>query len=351
MIRARIAAVCLGTLLGFALVEVALQGAALVARWRGHPNQLVGLTDRRRIVALGDSNTYGIFLEAGEAYPAVVTREWPRRAATATQEGRPEAAPAEIVNLAYPGTSSSVLLARLPEVLRATKPDEVWLMVGVNDYWTAPPSFARTSAGTTDATQEGGPRPAWSDVWSGVHSFLWEHVRTYRMISIAWRSQGVGQLEGRNYDRRALEMVGPAAPADRQARTPSEGVFTVGGERIRLGSLGLPDGVYPGGILAMETLSDRLTEAVEIIRRQGARPVLLTYPYPRGMYEIASAQIREVAREGAVDLVDVGERMQGECPVDPCKELFFDDFHPTARTHQIIAGMILEAGVLDRQRP
>jgi hypothetical protein len=98
-IRAMLSRVALligGTIVGLLLLEALLQAAALytaVTRPRAAGQWLRG---DQRIVCLGDSNTYGFFLErpAEEAYPHQVQERW---------NARPGAAPIEVLNLGVPG--------------------------------------------------------------------------------------------------------------------------------------------------------------------------------------------------------------------------------------------------------
>ena len=122
-------------LIGFGLVvtlvglEVALQLGAAVVRITHESRGAAKNPERFRIVCFGDSNTYGLYLERHESYPAQLEREL--AALRPTQ-------PVEVVNLGTPGLSSSRLLRKFPELLETLAPDLVIVMLGVNDLWTDP---------------------------------------------------------------------------------------------------------------------------------------------------------------------------------------------------------------------
>src|SRR5262249_49751859 len=87
--------------------------------------QLLG---HRRIVTIGDSNTYGVWLtDRSQAYPSVLEELW---------NATPGAPPLEVINLGYPGTNSSVARNILREALVELRPDLVTVMIGTNDWWT-----------------------------------------------------------------------------------------------------------------------------------------------------------------------------------------------------------------------
>jgi len=122
-------------LIGFGLVvtivglEVALQLGAAVVQITHESRGAAKDPERFRILCLGDSNTYGLYLERHESYPAQLEREL--AALRPTQ-------PVEVVNLGAPGLNSSRLLRMLPELLETLAPDLVIVMVGANDTWTDP---------------------------------------------------------------------------------------------------------------------------------------------------------------------------------------------------------------------
>ena len=134
----RLALVPLGVALGLLALEALLQVAALAVHLGGGPTPAAWLTGNRRVLCLGDSNTYGLYLpDRAQAYPQTFEALWNERVASPR---------IEVLNLGYPGTNSSRLRRDLPRMLEAFAPDVVILMVGSNDYWTAPVDVAPSGA-------------------------------------------------------------------------------------------------------------------------------------------------------------------------------------------------------------
>jgi lysophospholipase L1-like esterase len=117
-----------GVLLSLILSEGLLQTGAWIVRLRTAPEPIWTGTNRH-VLCLGDSNTYGLFLERSEAYPAVLQQLW---------NERPSLGTAEILNLGVPGTNSSKLRSLIDRILWALAPDTVLIMIGANDAWTMP---------------------------------------------------------------------------------------------------------------------------------------------------------------------------------------------------------------------
>src|SRR5262245_47656820 len=94
----RIALVVLGLALGFVALELMLQGAALGRRLVGRAGETATGSASATLLAVGDSNTYGLYCDATEAYPIVLGDLW---------NARPGAPRLQVVNAGYPGTNSS----------------------------------------------------------------------------------------------------------------------------------------------------------------------------------------------------------------------------------------------------
>lgn len=125
---AHLALIAAGLLLGLVALEIALQVGSLFVRGRGE----AGWTESERplrLLFLGDSNTYGIYVDPSEAYPRVLEARW---------NGRAGAAKIEALNLGFPGTNSSKLRRDMPRLLRVLRPDAVIVMIGANDLARLP---------------------------------------------------------------------------------------------------------------------------------------------------------------------------------------------------------------------
>jgi len=151
------------TLLTLLLLEAVLQLGAVVVRMTGRetPVPLEAGAGVTRLLALGDSNTYGLYLEREQAYPALLAARWNRDLPGSLQ----------VVNLGYPGNNSSVILRDLAANLREHRPQIVTIMVGVNDFWTIPVETAGDSS-----------------AGAGLGAALRSRSRVYKLGYMLWRS-------------------------------------------------------------------------------------------------------------------------------------------------------------------
>src|SRR5439155_23031025 len=74
----RMALIVLGIGLGFVALEVVLQLGAGLVRLTGRSLPSTWLTMHRRVLCLGDSNTFGIDVPVGDAYPPQLAEVWNR---------------------------------------------------------------------------------------------------------------------------------------------------------------------------------------------------------------------------------------------------------------------------------
>lgn len=284
-------------------LEAVLQVGALVVRSTGRPDPGSWVSSRRRVLALGDSNTYGLRVPPDQSYPAQLERRW---------NADPARQPIEVLNLGFPGTNASVIRREFPRVLRTFRPDTVLLMVGANDYWTV-----RSQA---DGSEGGLAR---------AEEFLWAHSRLYRIVYIARRAAS---------DEPALKVE-----ADPKNALPvGHGTVRFGDERIELGWKERIEEVPPIDEIEREGLED-LQAIVEEARRAGVRLVLVTYPSDRSMYGVANKRLRALAHDAGLPLVDLGARFRAECPDTACVQYLQPDQHPNAAGYARAAELLVEA--------
>ena len=172
-ITSRIALVLFGVCVSLITCEVALRiGSLFVGR---DLVQASARTGKWRVLSLGDSNTYGVYLDGTQAYPQVFERQW-----NAQHEDASGAV--EVFNLGYPGMNSSRVLKDFERLIRAFQPDVVTVMVGANDVWTVPETAAESAS-------------------------LME-----RLVSLCWKRSKVCQLlymMRRSMENRQLEITAP----------------------------------------------------------------------------------------------------------------------------------------------
>lgn len=293
----RVALAALGLLLGVCALEAALQVGALLLWVTGRPEPSAWGTGRRRVLCLGDSNTYGLYLaDRNDAYPQQLERMW---------NASSERAPIEVLNLGYPGTNSSKLLHDLPRMLETFRPDVVLMMVGSNDFWTAPvpadaaPTFPRR-----------------------VVQLIERYSRVYQL----------SHMLGRAFDHRQLQIDYPVTVNGGAAGT------------ARYGDVEIPMGWQPGRKRGPETyveLEANLRRLADMVRTYGAEPIFVTYASEAWNYGDANRAMRKAAAAGRLRVIDVAAPFAAACPSEPCPDWLYKDHHPTARGYGVIAGELV----------
>jgi lysophospholipase L1-like esterase len=287
----RAALIPLGVLLAVAVLEGGLQVAALGLRLTGQALPASGLLGGRRVLCLGDSNTYGLWLaDRDQAYPQQLERLW-------SESGRTP--PIEVLNLGYPGTNSSRLRRNLRRMLETFRPDVVVVMIGSNDFWTAPVPLEEPHTGT-----------------ARVVEFVRAHSRLYQLAYMLQRA----------HDHRRLEVF-PATENDGTSGTARYGdvEFAMGYTQER----------QQGDVYVR--LEENLRAVAADIRAFGAEPVFMTFPSRMWNYGDANRRIRSAAAASGTRLIDLAVVFEPQCPSEPCLDWLFADHHPTALGHHLIA--------------
>jgi lysophospholipase L1-like esterase len=252
-----------------------------------------------RIVALGDSSTFGWGVEAEEAYPAVLEREL---------RGRHPAARVEVVNLGVCGYSSfqgRILLER--EGLRY-EPDLVVISYGSNDWSPVPEPFDeahRRNAG-----------------WQGAVRAVLHRSRAYQIyaafLARAFSGREVERVRALSGGRADLPLnVGPEK---------SEGNLV---EMVRASR---EAGADP--ILASNCVPGAMSEPIRAAARAtGATFLDSEAVLKRAVPDIAAGRARPEARARAAALY--GEAILGEHP--DLVVYLADACHPNAEGHRLLA--------------
>lgn len=291
-----------GLLAGLVLLELALQLGARVVHGQSRQVEPRWLTAHTRILALGDSNTYGLYLQAGQAWPAQLQAQWNAR--------YPER-PIEVLNLGYPGSNSFRVRDSLPGLLDQLAPDMVFIMVGFNDFWT-PPEMVSPEAG------------------GGMLGWVKANSRLYRLYAIASRSriQQEDLVFGASRD----------ASAPVHVEDPRQHTLRVGDEAFYLGTRqGEP-------ARKRDALAGNLAAMVHAARQRGVAVFLLTYPSHWGFYPGANKWLKVAAADNGVPLVDLTPLFVARCPGGPesCPDLLFHDGHATAGGNALVAGQVIQ---------
>jgi len=286
------------------LLEVFLQLGALAVRITGRedPEGFTGGT--HRVLCLGDSNTYGFYVDREEAYPQQLKALWRERG---------NEPPIDVMNLGFPGLNSSRLLLRYPELVEKLSPDVVIVMIGVNDFWTVPAPSADDRGWFTRA-----------------QGLLEGHSRAYRLLLMIRRSLASSDAVP-GADPAAEAIIDPEPrPNDRGAR-----------HRLRMGDREIDMGFRragPGGVEGyQEALYGNLQQLVVETARFPTEILFMTYPSRENFYGIANRIVRQVARKTETPLVDLARVFARLCPAEPCPALLYEDHHPTAAGYRVIA--------------
>lgn len=278
----KVGLVAFGLVAALITAEFVLQAGAWCLRLRDQP-AAQWTAAGRRVICLGDSHTYGLWLERPQAYPAQLQRLW---------DAERDLPSIEVLNLGVPGLNSSRLLKSFDQILRDLAPALVLIMIGVNDGWTAPVSLEDSSETTAQR-------------W-------WNHSRVFRLLYMM---------------RRAVLNRSPQVSLD-----DPRGVLHVGDEQIDVFTeRGAVPSDWPIALRA------NLEAMIARARTHGAEPVLLTYPSDYLMLETANAVIRDAARETHIALIDVYAAMTAACPSGDCPDLLLPDYHATAHGNEIVS--------------
>jgi lysophospholipase L1-like esterase len=274
----RAALVALGLAIGLGLLEGALRLAALVlparferesaaAQRKPEPGELV-------VLCVGDSHTFGVGVEANQAYPVQVEELLRRRGVRA-----------RVINAGTPGRNSGQLREVLPPMLERYRPRVVIVWIGANNQWVP--------IGAGDA-------PAFRD--------RFRLVRLLRLL--------LGRNEGVSGDFRRDLDTALVAPTDRP-------MIPTGPRERRTTD-----------VTASVTRRD-IGPIVDAIRAAGAVPVLLTYPITLGpmLAAIDDAIVAEAAahRARVIDL-----RVMARRHLPRIRHLLLPDIHPNARLYRVI---------------
>jgi lysophospholipase L1-like esterase len=108
-------------------VELLLQFASLFVSSPRDLDLAGGTSDELRILCVGDSNTFGVFVEPDESYPALLAK------LLEAELGRP----VKTINVGHPGKNTAAMRNDLPEQLELHRPDIVILLGGANNNWNA----------------------------------------------------------------------------------------------------------------------------------------------------------------------------------------------------------------------
>lgn len=301
MIR-RIGFLVFGSLALVVLLELSLQALALLVEGQTRHVEARWLTGHTRVLALGDSNTYGLYLEAEASWPMLLEKSW---------NARHVGNPVEVLNLGYPGTNSFRVRDNLPSLLATLEPDVVLVMVGFNDFWTPKEATSPVKQGS-------------AGVWFRQHSRLYK-------AWVMWQRQRIVQSDLAFGSPRPSAKVDPVEFND--PANIDKHLLKMDGERY---FMGVRDGEPARN---MKSLEDNLGAMIALVRQQGAHVALMTYPSSWGFYPGASKWIRKAGEQNAVPVIELSPAFLERCPEGPaaCPAWLFHDGHATAQGNALVA--------------
>lgn len=297
-----------GLFLTAVALELVLQTGALIARSTGHRNAVSQLADRRSWIAMGDSNTYGLYVEREEAYPSVLEKLWTAH----------DVEPIQVLNLGFPGTNSTTLVNNFAELTGSLSPQRVLILVGVNDIWTVHEPSTDSRGHSLDRSRS--------------HAQLaWRWSRLYRLLFMLDTVLDVPELGG--------EFT-PERPLGFETR---EIEVEVGGQKLTMGFKN--DGTHRSDWDRI--LTTNLGTLHQMARETDIDFTVLTYPSEQENYQRANRVIRDWAHHASVEVVDLGAAFMPLCPNGECEELLADQ-HPSAAGYAFAAKVILDAILYER---
>ena len=296
---------CLG-LVGLELV-LRLAGPFLRPALRGFDgaaNQLRPGT--LRVLCVGDSHTYGLWVRPEESYPSRLRTEL-----------SPLAERFVVLNAGVPGMNSSQLREAIPRLVDSFAPDIVLVMVGVADGWNLAALDAEDFYGWRWYLHGGG---------------LWDRSRVVKLARLICFN-----LTYKSRRESADVAVVPESPSNW-----NDWKIQVAGQEIAIShNAHFGDPLFDRQILRRVLRRD-LAVVTSAVQAQGARVVLMTYASDGFMYGDTNAVIREFAQEMTVPLIDLGARLR-RWSAPPGRALaFFPDMHPRAVGYKLIARVVAE---------
>jgi len=302
----------LGIILGLVGLEIILRVAAPLLRpsARGFSAPITAATSGTvRVLCVGDSHTYGLWVKPEESYPSRL------RSKLAHRQTR-----FEVLNAGVPGMNSSQVREAMPRLLNDFAPDIVLLMVGVADCW---------NLAALDAEDFHGWR------WYLRGGSLWDRSRVVKLARLIRFNLG-------NHRRSPSAHV---TVVPQSASNPDNWRIEGGEEEIAVANdAHFGDPVSDARLLRRVLWRD-LAVISSAVQARGAHLILMTYATDGLIYNGANAVTRAFAQETSVPLIDLAAQLQHWSKPPGNRIAFFPDLHPRAPGYELIARAVA-AGLL-----
>lgn len=336
-----------------AIIEAGLQFIHFVAKSNALPPETQWFSGKTRVLALGDSNTYGFYLEKSLAYPTQLENIW--------NTNHPDK-PIQVINMGYPGTSSTTLRDNLPKIISTLKPDIVLLLIGLEDRWN-PDHTANTSSSTNpldfikthsriyklvylytrrninDADFKFGSSHRDTNVLSDEEQ---KYIESQMQLPLTEIAKLYAEADNKNPQFQKLQKLineifelrkKNAGKPDVAANDPGKRSIVYNGVQF---TLGMPQ-VY-GAPESIEYLESNIGSIQSTLNQHGVKLYLLTYGSNHGWYQTVNTEIHRIAQLHNIPVVSSTDKLFALCHSKlPCDEYFFGDYHPKAKGYQVIA--------------
>lgn len=289
------------------LLEFFLQAGSYINQtFFMHKQQTNWLSSNLRIITMGDSNTYGLYLDKQDAYPKQLESIW--------NTAHPHR-PIEVINLGYPGANSSRLVANFEKAVRQFQPDIVLIMIGTNDGWTAPITLTESTSNNVS-----------------FHPISWIkiHSRLYRLFCLATRQP---------FQDDDLTAVTTSDPKQRETAKGRPATINYKNTAFDFSMNFRPVTAQFDVEAEMQKNIERL---IQLGKNHHIEVFLLTYAADKGYYK----QANKVAIKTAADndypyLINTINTFKDLQPSkNNSNPYFFSDLHATAQGNQILANEI-----------
>lgn len=379
------------------LLELVLHVASFVLS-RPQVKSAINSSPHTRILCLGDSHTYGLFLNREQAWPAVLEKQLREQGYSGV----------EVVNLAYPGTNSYRVRHSIESMMEDVRPDYVILMLGANDYWTTPLDVANNTEGALGhfvrkysriyklimfimKTGEAKTEYYLEDTLRNVHEEQEEEaMENIRKALEFYKIEVVDGVDGVAYavsqdkkislkdivagiksgqsEKQILpdlqevtdtgflnlvileDLLKKHLQLNSKALGNSGKLVAYGENEYRLGPSFGEGGEQVNGKKASEDLAGNLAYIASIVKASNAEPLLMTYHF-QVKYVYANDVIRKVAAEKQIPLIDLHHAILEVCKPFVCPQLLFSDLHPNEHGQVFIAdkvGAFLQKNILNQ---
>lgn len=260
-------------LLSALLVEIALQVAS---RFTDEDPGAWRPGSRVRILAVGDSHTYGAFVEPDAAYPAQLEAQLEARTPGAYS----------VINRGVPGMNTSQVRNRLPVWLSRYGADVVVVWAGINNSWNT----AETGGAATS--------------WLGWLEAQATRSRLYRAVRVWIHDRALERVVASGADPawQVVEVEGALGAKERwSVRTDGRQEEILHERR--------PEESADAAEVSRELERDYAAMVAQV-RAAGAELIFITYPYDADWFAVANRALRSVAERTGVAVVDSSESVR-----------------------------------------